>query len=45
MAENTRESTSMIKNMDLVYTLGKTEGSMQDNGKMVSNMAKVYTKI
>ena len=40
-----KESTSMIKSMDLVYTHGKMEGSMQANGKMVNNMAKEFTKI
>jgi len=45
MEEGMRESTSMIKSMDLAYTHGKMVGSMQVNGKMVNSMAKEYTKI
>ena len=42
--EDMKVNISMIRKKDLVYTHGKTEGSMLVNGKMDNNMAKVFIK-
>jgi hypothetical protein len=40
-----KESTLMIRNMDLEYTLGRIIGNMLDSGKMVNSTVKVFIKM
>jgi len=40
-----KESTLMIRNMDLEYTLGQIIGNMLDSGKMVNSTVKVFIKM
>ena len=40
MEKDTKDNTSMIKNMDMVYLNGRIIENMKDTGNMVNNMVE-----
>jgi hypothetical protein len=45
MGEDTRDTTNMMLNMDLVYTHGQMGKGMKENGRMASKMGREFSLI